>query len=273
MNRLLHFLLALLIAAATFDPAVGSSAFFSGAPQSRIYLYAHANPVNNTDPSGHESLLSISAVSGIMGFVNSHHANAASKILYAAQVMFSSTDTSFNNSVNDIAYGLDVFGVVNDSVAVVSTGVALGYGMIKYGIAGARTLGNIVDALRTAPRYLLKKFAGGEETIKLYRAISRAELLDIADSGLLRSASDQMGSKWFAESADDAARWGRWFYGQDRNPFFTLEIEVPKSLAEKMGRDPNLDWIGPARSADDALLREISGSSTMNILSGNVVPN
>ena len=54
MNRLLHFLLALLIAVATFDPAVGSSAFSSGAPQSRIYLYAHGNPINGTDPSGHE---------------------------------------------------------------------------------------------------------------------------------------------------------------------------------------------------------------------------
>lgn len=56
MNRLLHFLLALLIAVATFHPAVCSSAFYSGAPHSRIYLYAHADPVNGADPSGHETL-------------------------------------------------------------------------------------------------------------------------------------------------------------------------------------------------------------------------
>lgn len=66
MNRPAHLLLACLLAVAAFKPDGLCSVFPPAAPHSRIYLYAHANPINGIDPSGHEfNLVSLSAGSAI----------------------------------------------------------------------------------------------------------------------------------------------------------------------------------------------------------------
>lgn len=94
------------------------------------YLYAHGNPVNMVDPSGHESLVSISAVTAIINFNLAHELRGASAILNYAQAKFA-TDDSFGSLI----YGLDVSLAVVDTTSYVSAGVGaiyVGYRAIKF---------------------------------------------------------------------------------------------------------------------------------------------
>jgi len=84
------------------------------------------------------------------------------------------------------------------------------------------------------------------ETTTLYRAVSRAELDSVAKLGGFSPGPGAMGNKWFAESAADAAAWGKKFYAFDKEAVFTLRVDVPNDLAGQMMRVPKLDGIGPA---------------------------
>lgn len=81
-----------------------------------------------------------------------------------------------------------------------------------------------------------------------------------------------MGNKWFAESAHDAAAWGKQFYRMDRQPFFTVRVQLPDSVAGQMMRMPRLDGIGPARSAEGAVLDLINRHGTIDVLGANAIP-
>ena len=81
-----------------------------------------------------------------------------------------------------------------------------------------------------------------------------------------------MGNKWFAESAADAAAWGKKFFAFDKEAFFTLRVEVPNDLAKQMMKNPRLDGVGPARSADGTLLQQINSRGKIDALTGNVLP-
>jgi hypothetical protein len=84
--------------------------------------------------------------------------------------------------------------------------------------------------------------------MRLYRAVSYAELQDILSSGALRPGPPSYQGKWLAESADDAADWGRGLY--PAGGFHLIEVEVDDTVAAGLFALPNLDQIGPARYAD-----------------------
>jgi len=121
-----------------------------------------------------------------------------------------------------------------------------------------------------ASGYTIAPNNGGTTT--LYRAVSKDELLDVADNGF-RLGPNAMGNKWFAESAGDASAWGKKFFKWDKEPVFTMEVKVPNSLADKFMRNPKLDGIGPARSADAELLRQLNKQADVKVLNGNVLPS
>lgn len=52
---------------------------------------------------------------------------------------------------------------------------------------------------------------------------------------------------------------------------FTIRGRVPNDLASRMMRDPRLDGIGPARSADAKLLDEINRRGRIDALNGSVL--
>jgi hypothetical protein len=79
-----------------------------------------------------------------------------------------------------------------------------------------------------------------EAFVWLFRAVSRAELDDIADFGGFRQKPDRLSyeGKLFATSTEDAAAFGRINYrldlsiGRDQ-PFYIVEASIPSSLVRQ----------------------------------------
>jgi len=92
--------------------------------------------------------------------------------------------------------------------------------------------------------------------MKLYRAVSPQELADIRSYQGFHPILSSLQGKWFAETPEHAAEWGRKLF--QPGPFRLLEVEIPQNLVDQMFRIPQLDRIGPARYADDGLLRAIN---------------
>jgi hypothetical protein len=140
-----------------------------------------------------------------------------------------------------------------------------------FGLNEVPTGSRFVEAgLTVVPLFKLEG-AVAESTTTLYRAVSKGELFDVAENGF-RLGPNSMGNKWFAESAADASAWGKWFYKADKQPFFTMEVTVPNSIVNKMMRNPRLDGIGPARSADENLLDALNKACDIHVLDGNFLP-
>jgi hypothetical protein len=83
------------------------------------------------------------------------------------------------------------------------------------------------------------------QTVRLYRAVSLEEALDIERFVGFRGAAGTLEGKWFAESRTDALAWGRLLFGA--NPFRVVSATVPALAAEQLFRLQRLDNIGPAR--------------------------
>lgn len=64
-----------------------------------------------------------------------------------------------------------------------------------------------------------------------------------------------MEGKWFAESADDAVKWGDTMNGPGNST--VVRTEVPTGQAERFFRVERLDGIGPARYADLEQLHDV----------------
>jgi hypothetical protein len=68
--------------------------------------------------------------------------------------------------------------------------------------------------------------------IKLFRAVSTAELFDLINSGKFQAASNSLEGKFFAMTMEDAEQWGQWFYGDGE--FHIVAAELPKENMEKL---------------------------------------
>lgn len=87
----------------------------------------------------------------------------------------------------------------------------------------------------SSPRRFGVAAKGGDDTVSLFRAVSKAEADDIAGNGFRQAPSGlSYEGKLFATSADDAARYGRINYGQDGVPFHIVETRVPPSFADQL---------------------------------------
>ena len=89
-----------------------------------------------------------------------------------------------------------------------------------------------------------------------------------AENFVLLHAS--MAGKWFAETAFDAAQWGRLFYQWSGTPFYVIKVDVPDWVTAQMFRVANLDNIGTARWASEGdLLDPLNPSNLPAILSSS----
>lgn len=92
---------------------------------------------------------------------------------------------------------------------------------------------------------------------KLYRSVNEAELKQIQQTGKFEAGPNSLGGKFFAESADDAKKWGD-ALGNSR----LVETQLPRNVADGLKRWERLDGIGPARYGElnqlrDAIIREV----------------
>lgn len=109
-------------------------------------------------------------------------------------------------------------------------------------------------------------------SVLLYRAVGPLELADLQTRDEFRPGPPSFQGKWFAESASDAARWGRRFYQFTGDPFHLVVVEVPTSVADNLFRVANLDRIGPARFADVDELPTINASKRGPIVELTLIP-
>ena len=75
-----------------------------------------------------------------------------------------------------------------------------------------------------------------------------------------------MAGKWFAETAFDAAQWGRRFYQWSGTSFYVIQVDVPESVTAQMFRVANLDNIGTARWASEGDLLDLLNSTNNGII-------
>ncbi|WP_346432370.1 RHS repeat-associated core domain-containing protein [Flavobacterium lipolyticum] len=92
-------------------------------------------------------------------------------------------------------------------------------GEIAGAVIGAKGMGAATKALSAAGK-----------TTSLFRAVSNAELSDIASNGLRTTAGGYETSKLFATSAENAAQFGKLNYGFDGIPNTIIEAKVPNSV-------------------------------------------
>ncbi|HFB65377.1 MAG TPA: hypothetical protein ENJ60_07530 [Aeromonadales bacterium] len=80
---------------------------------------------------------------------------------------------------------------------------------------------------------------------KLFRAISETEFKQVQKTGRFEAGPNSLGGKFFAESVDDAKRWGDVLNGTGKSRI--IETQLPKNIADGLQRWERLDGIGHAR--------------------------
>jgi hypothetical protein len=79
----------------------------------------------------------------------------------------------------------------------------------------------------------LKGLSGSGGNISLFRAVSKAELDDLASSGF-RNANGYETGKLFATSAQDASNFGQLLFKHDNIPFTIINTSLPKRFGFKL---------------------------------------
>jgi hypothetical protein len=100
----------------------------------------------------------------------------------------------------------------------------------------------------------------GSSCVRLFRAVSPQELVDLFGLGRFRPIPGSMQGKWFAETPDNAASWGQSFSRMLGGTFHLVQVDIPQDVAAKMFRVSSLDQIGPARYAEGDVLDLVNQS-------------
>lgn len=102
----------------------------------------------------------------------------------------------------------------------------LGAPALKVLFKGAGAAGNV-----------LRSGGGGDDVVTMFRAVSKAELDDIAIAGFRQKPGGlSFEGKLFATSAEDAARYGRELYKLDKEAFHVIQVRVSRSVADQYSR-------------------------------------
>ena len=90
--------------------------------------------------------------------------------------------------------------------------------------------------------------------VRLFRAVSPNELVDVLSHGIFRAIPSSMQGKWFAETSKNAAEWGQRLSHIGGGSFHLVQVDISQDVADKMFRLASLDQIGPARYAEGDVL-------------------
>jgi RHS repeat-associated protein len=84
--------------------------------------------------------------------------------------------------------------------------------------------------------------------MELFRSMSRDEYFDIKQNGW--DGGSNMGSKWFAESYDDAVEFGHTLGHGSDSKFYVVGFEIDDAIANDAYKVKGLDGIGDSRAID-----------------------
>ena len=90
------------------------------------YLYAQDNPINRVDPSGHESLASLTFSIAITSQLMTHELRGAGAALRGAREMFGADE-----GVNSMIYGIDIATIIDEKVGQLAWGVSAALGGVN----------------------------------------------------------------------------------------------------------------------------------------------
>ena len=99
--------------------------------------------------------------------------------------------------------------------------------------------------------------------MRLYRAVSQAELRDIIAVGAFHlNAAGFASGKWFAFNLENAEDWGCRFAGFDGLNYYIVEAEVAEVVLNQLNVIENLDNIGKAVFVNEIQLSELTVTAT-----------
>jgi RHS repeat-associated protein len=205
-------------------------------PQSwNMYAYVRNNPLRFTDADGRKCVGGADDKTGMTCFVATAHASWLGRI-------FSKID-SFLKGTGEEAVANPIIGVSN----TLSTMTAMS-GLKAPAQQPLLQPTNTAEQLGQYTGMIVPLFIPGgevEETVTLFRAVSREEAAQALAEGVFKAGENSLGGKFFAETAEDATKWGNQLQGPGQ--FEVLQVQLPKSTADSLMRWERLDGIGPAR--------------------------
>ncbi len=113
---------------------------------------------------------------------------------------------------------------------LVSAGMSASQG--EWAAASLSVAGTIIPGLSQA-KALKYGIKNSDDFVTVYRAVSRAELDDIASYGLRSGVGTYETGKLFAPTISEAAKFGKNNFGWDKLPNTIMEVRVPKSIYSK----------------------------------------
>jgi RHS repeat-associated protein len=204
------------------------------------YAYAGNDPVNKSDPNGHSWLQDLFkgwfGGSGSAGKVGANTASSASISSGNKPVAQASSPIPLPSQLGLTRTGRKP--LVGSEVAQLAIpGTAGPLPMVQTPPNVVEKTLEFLDAFKSKPK--------GDDFVTFYRAVDSLELRQIRRTGTFQSGGASMEGKWLAERLNDAKTWGDRLNGVNRSYF--LSVTMPKTQADQLYRDPNLDSVGPAR--------------------------
>jgi hypothetical protein len=199
-----------------------------------MYSYVRNNPLRFVDPDGRE------CKDGV---------NEEGNACFATTVHGSWVGTLFSK-IGSFLKGTGEEATVNTFLGVTNTIDR----MRQKSFGGPDLTQPLIHATTNAEQYgqyagmIVPLFIPGgevEETVTLFRAVSRGEAAQVLAEGAFKAGENSLGGKFFAETAGDASKWGDLLQGPGN--YEIIKVELPKSAADSLMRWERLDGIGPAR--------------------------
>ncbi|WP_164875604.1 RHS repeat-associated core domain-containing protein, partial [Apibacter sp. HY039] len=240
------------------------------------YQYTYQNPINYTDPTGmmpnkgvdptegNETELPEIVITGQrstskVGIKHSYwngyteNQGAASIRLHTA-IRTNPATNDIDHQLLDGAGMIPVFGEVFDGI---NAGMYAWEGDYLNASLSASAMIPFIGWGATGAKMALKS----NKSIKLYRAVSKAELDDIAKNGV-RLLPGGYEDKLFAMSKKDASNFGYLNFGRDETPFTIIQTSIPKKF-ESLLYKGEMDGM-KALSVPGNLLKELSSPKVFN---------